>query len=217
MSAIIKTLLNVKDNSEKIRDQIAAIIALECANQYALAQAAGASGAEDFNIAAYVENSRPWDLVGDKETSPFPLVNISLEKIVSESGSNSTNYQKFTGFFNVDCYGCGNTVDESGDDRNAAIKAWKVARIVRNIIGAGEYTYLGLRKVNGAQCVCSRKIEKIETGAPANMAETAIAVLIARMSLSVVFYESTPQADGVDMEPMTITCDDSTGKVLFNF
>jgi hypothetical protein len=217
MSAIITTFLNKKDNAEKIRDQIAAIIALECANQYSLAQAAGAADADDFNISAYIENARPWEVTDEKESSPFPLVNVSLEKIVSDIGSNASNCQKFTGFYNIDCYGCGNIVDELGDDRNAALNAWKVARIVRNIIGAGEYTYLGLRKVDGVQCVCSRKIEKIETGATANMAETAIAVLIARMTLSVVFYESSPQADGVEMEPMTFTCKDSTGKVLIDF
>jgi hypothetical protein len=216
MSAIINMLLSTPDNVELIRDQIGAIIALESAHQYELATKAKVDDAEDYDIGVYVENARPWDLTGEKKDSPFPLVNVMLEKVVNESGSSAVSTQKYTATFDVDCYGCGNLADGETDDQRAARKAWKIARVVRNILMAGEYTYLGLQKIKDVQCVSSRKITKMSSGISGNMAESAQAVIVCRIELAVTYYESSPQATGVEMEPMVFACEDSTGKILFN-
>jgi hypothetical protein len=216
MKAIISTFLSTPDNVELIRDQIGAIIALESANQYALAIKAEVDDADDYDIGVYIENARPWDLSGEKKDSPFPLVNVMLEKVINESGSSAVSSQKYTATFDLDCYGCGNLAGGETDDQQAARKAWKVARIVRNIVMAGEYTYLGLQKIKDVQCVSSRKITKMSSGISGNMAESAQAVIVCRIELAVTYYESSPQATGVEMEPMVFACEDSTGKILFN-
>ena len=49
-----KELLSELDNIEYIRDQIGAILSVELANQFALAQEAADPNARDYNIAVYI-------------------------------------------------------------------------------------------------------------------------------------------------------------------
>jgi hypothetical protein len=86
----INYLLSTRDNVEKIRDQIAYILKLECMNQYTLAVETGDMDARDFDVGIYLESERPWQLTEYTDTeNPFPLVNICLAGIKQAGKSGS--------------------------------------------------------------------------------------------------------------------------------
>ena len=68
-----KELLSEPDNIEYIRDQIGAILSVELANQFALAEEAADHNARDYNIAVYIENDDPLQYVdsGVNPCKPF--------------------------------------------------------------------------------------------------------------------------------------------------
>ena len=103
MISKINELLTDQDNSEKIRDRIAAILKLELTKQKQLADELKIKDKKDFNINVYLENSRPWELTGDnEENNPFPLVNVCLQEINKDerSGSDQNNV-KYTGIYYI--------------------------------------------------------------------------------------------------------------------
>ena len=93
-----KELLSEPDNIEYIRDQIGAILSVELANQFALAQEAADHNARDYNIAVYIENDDPLQYV-DIGLNPFPLVNLSLASTEKDSGSTSINKHRMSATF----------------------------------------------------------------------------------------------------------------------
>jgi hypothetical protein len=75
----IENLISAPDNIERIRDQIAAILKVECAGQYEIAAREGIPDARDYKIGVWQERIRPWQLTETAENkNPFPLVNITL-------------------------------------------------------------------------------------------------------------------------------------------
>jgi len=214
MQAQVQTLLNEKDNVEKIRDAIALILKTELSNQYALAKTAGIESIEDFNIGVYLESARPWELTANEAGgNPFPLVNILLNETRRADGNvgSAIGRKKYTASFSVDCYACGNTESDSDDAMQATLKAWRIACIVRSILMSGFYAYLGMRGV-----VLGRDLSGIKTGVPGNLAESAAAVTVARMDFSVSFYEDSPQGAGAELEGMCFEAVGKTGEVLIH-
>ena len=212
MQAQIQTLLNGKDNIEKIRDAIALILKNELSNQYALAETAGIESLEDFNIGVYLESARPWELTENEVGgNPFPLVNILLNEMrrVEGKAGSAIGRKRYTASFSIDCYACGNTGSDGDDTRQAALKAWRIACIVRSILMSGFYAYLGMRGV-----VLERDMPGIKTGIPSNLAESAAAVTVARIDFSVSFYEDAPQGDGAELEEIQFEAVGKTGEVL---
>ena len=212
MNAVIHTLLDKNDNAEKIRDMIAGILKTENVNQYELALKSGVSNAEDFNIGVYLENARPWGLAENENgKNPFPLVNISLNdtRRSDEQTGSAIGRKKYIASFFIDCYACGNFESGGNDTEQAALKAWRVAAVVRNILMSGHYAYLGMRGV-----VLERDLLGIKTGIPGNLDESAVAVTVARMEFSVMFYEDSPQAEGVVIDGISFEVVDKTGEVL---
>ena len=212
MQAQIQTLLKEKDNVEKIRDAIALILKNELSNQYALAETAGIESLEDFNIGVYLESARPWELTENElGGNPFPLVNILLNEMrrVEGKAGSAIGRKRYTASFSIDCYACGNTEADSDDAMQAALKAWRIACIVRSILMSGFYAYLGMRGV-----VLERDMPGIKTGIPSNLAESAAAVTVARMDFSVSFYEDAPQGDGAELEEIQFEAVGKTGEVL---
>ena len=71
MSEIIEpactTLQSEPDNIEIIRDQIAALLAVDFAHQAKLAAEAGVKSKRDYDVAVYVENENPLQYVDDEE------------------------------------------------------------------------------------------------------------------------------------------------------
>lgn len=211
---IITELIDTPDTVELIRDQIAAILHLELSNQKNLAKQAHLEDAADYDIAVYLEKLFSFDIEGQSEK--FPAVNVQLVQSDEASGSSRVDASKHTAIFYLDCYGCGN-VGNADTDKAAVIKAWKVGRLVRNIIGAGQYAYLGLRPgKDGKAGVCSRKIRRRSAGVPRGLPDGAYQVVICRLELEVSFYEFSPQASGVKYELYDFVCRDPEGKVYFH-
>ena len=199
----IKTLLSTPDNSEKIRDQIAAILMKELSSQKTIAEnETEILNKKDFDIKVFIENARPWALLGNtSEKNPFPLVNVCLQEINKDSGP-AVGKIKYTGTFYIDCYGCGNYQPENAnyipDDYLSTIRAWHIARIVRNILMSGFYVNLGIQEI-----VRRRDIESIKTIFPTALQDSAIAVTVCRIILKVDFYENSLEANGVVFEGIT--------------
>jgi hypothetical protein len=196
---MINGLLNKEDNAEKIRDTIAYIVALESRGQKELADELRIKDKDDFNIKVFIEHGRPWGLFLNGDYS-FPLVNVCLQETAPETAPGSTiNNVKYTGQYFIDCYGCGNFKNENEedmpDDWLSTIRAWKTARIVRNILMSGFYTYLGMREI-----VRKREVKKITTIIPKNLADSAISVTAARILFEVSFFEKSPQAEAGILE-----------------
>ncbi len=218
MSGQIKELLQTKDNSEKIRDQIAAILKMELLKQATLADESPIENKGDFDISVYLENARPWELTSDnQEENPFPLVNVCLAEIGEDQAKPGATVgkNKYTGIYYVDCYGCGNNQPEGSeeyisDDSLSALRAWQTARIVRNILMSGFYAYLGMQGD-----VMRRKITKITTIMPP-IAESALSVTACRIVLEVDFFEIAPEGDGVNFEGISFVSKNDGEVTLIN-
>jgi len=205
----ITDLIAEPDNVEKIRDHIGALIKGEALNQYALAQADGRADVEDFNFRVFFENSRPYET--EEGLYETPIINVMLVLAVPLSDGNARiGNQKEKATFTIDCITFGNDGAEAWDDKAAARRAWKAARIVRRILMSEQYAYLGLRGVVGGRVVSS-----IETGTP-EMDDTALAVVTARITLEVQFLERAINTTGPIIEGIDYTIDPSSGEVLIN-
>jgi hypothetical protein len=208
--ANIEKLLIEKDNVEIIRDTIVAILLKDIENQKELAaEKLDNEIHNDFNIGVYVENTRPYDLLTD-DNNPFPLVNICLQKMVQdERPGSSVDNQKYIVTFNIDCWACGNSNNKDlPDDYLSAIRAWKTARVVRNILMAGCYTYLGKKDI-----VRKREIKSIDTIIPQGMADSAISITVCRIIFNVETFEESPQVIPSIIGEVSFRVDDPNGKV----
>jgi hypothetical protein len=148
----IAELIEKTDSFETLRDEIAAILAVESAQQQALALAAGENPLL-WTLRVYTERSAPWAAFPDVgESVPVyettPVVNVCWDSSNYErSGSNVFENQKTVGTFNIDCYGYGVAIDEGTSqtvaDQAAAIEAQRAFRLVRNILLAAHWHKLG--------------------------------------------------------------------------
>ncbi|MBP7735951.1 MAG: hypothetical protein KA369_08265 [Spirochaetes bacterium] len=216
--ANILELIDKKDNFEIVRDEIAAILAVEKENQKVLAAADG-QDPDLWNFDVYAERSSPWELVEDSEgkiVADTPLVNVFFDSASSNAaGSNNIEQQLMEGTFTVDCVAAMTHRKAEGEtfqhaDELAAKEAQRIIRLVRNILMAGSYTYLGMRGV-----VLSREIQNIAMFQPQINDRPAEHVMVARLQLKVQYYEFSPQAEPEELELMSAQCINSDGKVLF--
>lgn len=193
---MIQTLIDKQDNSEIIRDQIAAILALETAAQQVKATQA-AKDPELWRLRVYAERSNPWETDPDDFS---PIVNVWFEKSeVMPRASDTFERQTYSGTFNIDVYGYGRSrPDGAGHvpgDEDAAKEAQRGVRLVRNIVMASVYTYLGLRGVVGR-----RMVEAIQIFQPQENSDNVAQVVGARVSLRVDYLEFAPQYVGEPLE-----------------
>jgi hypothetical protein len=214
MANKIAVLIENPDNIEKIRDQVSAILKIETAAQYAMALAAGAADAGDYRIGIWQEKSRPWQINEDAEKkNPFPLVNVSLMGFHADgSGGPAVGQKKYTGEIYLDCYASGEFTADESDDTDSARRAWKVGRVIRNILSSEQYSYLGLRGI-----VRDIRIVEGKTGDPRNQNEnSAQSVTICRLVLQINYYEDTPQASPAEFEEYNFVASSPSGEVLFD-
>lgn len=205
-----KELLSEPDNIEYIRDQIGAILAAETANQYALAVEAEDPNARDYKIGVYIESDDPLQFV-DAGKNPFPLVNVTLASCEKDSGSSSINKHLMSATFLVDVYATGNTDGDADAGMRATKKAWKTARIVRNILCAENNAYFKLRGI-----VTGRDIVKFEAGNPTNP-QSATRVKIVRITLNVDYIEGVAMSESEELELIRAAISDEDGRVLVEF
>lgn len=204
----INELIHEPDVIERIRDQIACILKGETQNQYAIAKDENKNDAEDFNFRIFINNAIPYDTGGDPVTTP--LINIMLEKAASMDGNSRVGAQKEKATFVIDCITFGNDGGEEWNEKAAAARAWKTARVIRRILMSEHYTYLGMRGIVG-----SRLITSIETGAPENGGD-ALTVVTARITLEVQFLECAISTTGPIIEGIDFSVDPNNGEVSIN-
>lgn len=204
---MISELIDKQDSFEIIRDQIAAILATEIANQQVLANNAG-KDANLWKIRVFTERSNPWEQfqgVEDGEAiDESPLVNVWYDNSNFDPGaSNIMERQKTEAVFNIDCYGYGRSenVDGGGHkagDEEAAFAVQRTLRLVRNILMAAEYTYLGLRGL-----VWQRWPQSVTIYQPQIDSRTVQQIVASRLAFRVTFNEYSPQVQPVELELVT--------------
>lgn len=200
----IAALIDKQDNFEVIRDQIAAILATEVASQMALATAGG-KDPDDWKLRIFSERSNPWEQLLNEQTDRSPIVNVWLDNSnFDPAASNISERQKTEGVFNIDCYGYGISSDEMGGghnpgDKEAAFEVHKALRLVRNILMAAEYTYLGLRGV-----VWQRWPQSITVFQPQLDGRQMQQIVGARLAFRVVFNEFSPQVPAETLELVSV-------------
>lgn len=213
MSAKITTLIDKQDTNEMVRDQIAAILAVEIANQRTLAIVASLDP-DDFSFSVYIERSNPW------VSGEMPLVNVIFDNDrFDNKNSNQIDRQRAVGTFHIDCYANKNTTDDNSGDELSSKEADHIARLVRNIIMAGEYTYLGLgyRELGtGNNLVTKRYVMRREKFQPDIRNEAYENIIACRITVEVEYDELSPQAEMEDFELLINSCQrDDDDKVLF--
>lgn len=208
----VKELIASPDNIEVIRDQIAALLALDLANQYALAQEAKDPHAADYRVGVYVENDGPFQYVDEQtpDANPFPCVNVSVDSTGQEKGTASVNKQVMRAQFFVDVYATGNTASDADMGTRASLKAWKTARIVRRILRAEANTYLRLRGIVGKVSF------RFQAGEP-NSPQSSIRVKMVRITLGVDYVEDVPVTQGMPVEIISATITEDDGRVIIAF
>lgn len=201
---MIDSLIDKRDGFEIVRDQIAQILADETASQQALAEAAAKdSGLWKFRV--YRERSNPWEAFLNVDENEFeddtsPIVNVWFDNAsLDGQASNVVSRQKVDGSFNIDIYGFAVSASD-GDghkpgDREAALTAQRIARLVRNVLMSDTYTYLALRGT-----VWRRWIQSITSFQPQLDGQTAQKVLGIRLVLNVAFNELSPQVTPETLE-----------------
>lgn len=196
---MIDSLIDKRDTFEIIRDQIALILASETANQQALATAAGEDPA-DWELKIYEERANPWEAFQDAPATAPPIINVWFETAsLNSSASNVMERQDMRGTFNVDCYAYASATESEGGhvpgDEAAALAAHKAARLVRNILSAATYTYLGLQGT-----VNEKRITNVTAFQPAQQTNSMQQVLAVRLTLTCRYNEFSPQVEGTSME-----------------
>lgn len=201
---MIAELIDKQDNFEVIRDQIAAILATEVASQMQLATDDG-QDPNDWKLRIFSERSNPWEQLLNEQTDRSPIVNVWFDNSnFDPAASNISERQKTEGVFNIDCYGYGISSDEAGGghnpgDKEAAFEVHKALRLVRNILMAAEYTYLGLRGV-----VWQRWPQSITVFQPQLDGRQMQQLVGARLAFRVVFNEFSPQVPAETLELVSV-------------
>jgi hypothetical protein len=190
---MIPALIDKQDTFEVVRDQIAAILATEVASQMALATAA-AKDPDDWKLRIFSERSNPWEQLLNEQTDRSPIVNVWYDNSgFNQSASNVVERQATEAVYNIDCYGYGMSSDDptgghAPGDKEAAFEVQKALRLVRNILMAGEYTYLGLRGT-----VWQRWTQSITVFQPQLDGRQVQQIVGARVAFRVTFNEFSPQ------------------------
>lgn len=200
----ISTLIDKQDSFEIIRDQIAAILAIEVASQMQLATDGG-KDPNDWKLRIFTERSNPWEQLLNEQSDQSPIVNVWYDNSnFDPSGSNIVERQKTEGVFNIDCYGYGMSKDDGGSghvpgDKEAAFEVQRALRLVRNILMAAEYTYLSLRGL-----VWQRWPQSVTVFQPQIDARQIQQIVGARLAFRVVFNEFSPQVEAETLELLSV-------------
>ena len=201
---LIDTLIDKQDTFEIVRDQIAAILVAEVANQVALATAEGPPiDPDDWKLRIFTERSDAWEqfLNLTDATDKSPLVNIWYDTgSFPEGQGNTIERQKHEATYNLDCYGVGVSANvvaggHTPGDQEAAFVVQRSIRLVRNILMAAINSYLQLRGT-----VWQRWPQSITVFQPQIDNQTVQHVVGARIAFRVGFNEFSPQVTPETLE-----------------
>jgi hypothetical protein len=220
----IQSLVDKRDVSEIVRDEIAAILLAETTSQQALALAALPTPKDPdlWRLRIYTERTNPWE---DFSANPdeasagadgAPIVNVAFDNSrTDKAGSNGHERQKTIGTYHIDCYGYGISADNGSGhvagDARAALECQRAVRLVRNWLMASIYTLLNMKGV-----VWSRWHEGTQTFLPQLNGGTVQHVVAARFTLEVTFSEFSPQYEPELLELISVTVKRAeTGQIFF--
>lgn len=192
MPALIETLLAAPDNVVVVRDQIAAILKLEIANQAVL----GLSP----EPRVFRERSNPWEMASGKA----PIINVWFDtESFDASGSNVVARQRTDGTFNVDVYTFGESkqtlAGHTPGDELAADRCLRTLGLCRQILMSAHYTYLGLPGL-----VWKRWPQTLGVFRPPTDDHAAQNTVAGRLALVVTFNEFSPQVEGEVLETLSV-------------
>lgn len=201
--AVIDSLIDKQDNFEIVRDQIAAILTTEVANQMAKATAASKDPAL-WDLQIFLERSNPFEKWLNNQDESAPIVNVWYDNgNFPGTKGGVVEKQEHEAIYNVDCYGLGvSEPDGEGHkpgDREAALEAQRAVRLVRNILMAAINTYLQLRGTVG-----QRWIQSITVLQPQIEGRTVQHVLGARIAFRVRLEELSPQVTPETLETLAV-------------
>ena len=202
----IATLITRVDAAEVVRDQIAQLLADESAAQQALATAA-AENPELWRLRVYRERSTPWEtFTGEAPiVDTAPVINVMYQgSDFPDATGGAVDCQTGEATYNIDCYGYGASSSDGGagqvlGDEQAALAVQRATRLVRSVLMAGEYTYLGLRGT-----VFRRWVESVRVFQPEERQDAVYRVVGARVVLGVRLQELSPQVEGVTLESLGV-------------
>jgi len=220
---MIDTLIDKQDTFEIVRDKIAAILAIEVANQMALAIAAGKDPAL-WDLRIFTERFNPFEewlnpiedgivVIDD----PTPIINIWFDNaVLNAAGSDRIKRQETHGTYNIDIYGLGvakkEAVGFTASDYLASIESHRATRLVRNILMSANYAYLELRGT-----VWGRWIDSINTFYPELNGRQGQRIVGARIKFGVQFNEFAPQFTPANLESIFAAVKrDLDGHVFFD-
>lgn len=205
---MIDELLTRRDNVQIVRDQIAAILKVELANQLVL-------GLPPPVPRVFIERSRPWGALVETPERLAPIINVWFDTASFEGrASNIVERQRADATFNVDCYAfAGSTETVEGhtpSDEAAALACQDTLRLVRQILMSAHYTYLGMQGVVG-----KRWIQTLSMMAPPIEQRAKFQVIAGRLALLVWLNEFSPQVEGEVLETLAVEVKrHATGEVL---
>ncbi len=223
MTAAILELIDKVDGLELVRDQIAAILVVETANQQALATTAG-KNPKLWALRVFSEHSNAFEHfednpdAADVDDNAAPIVNVWFNSDeFDKSKGDVVERQQPTGTFNVDVYGYGVAKSDGGAghvvaDEKAAFEAQRGARLVRNILMSGQYVVLGLRGLVGRRWLTSRTMFQ-----PALDGRASQRVVGMRLSFEVSFVETSPQVQGQTLDTLSVQVNrKETGQLMLS-
>lgn len=192
MPALINTLLATPDNVVVVRDQIAAILKVEIANQALL----GLSP----EPRVFRERSNPWEMAAGKA----PIINVYFDNANFDgAGSNIVERQKCEATFNVDAYAFAESKataqGHTPGDELAASRCLAALGLCRKILMSAHYTYLGLQGL-----VWKRWTQSLGLFRPPTDDNAAQNTVAGRLALVVTFNEFSPQVTGEVLETLSV-------------
>ena len=217
--ANLPDLIDKTDNFEVVRDLIATILAAETISQQALAVAA----AEDPKLWAFdvfIERSNPFETLKGF-ASANPVVNVWFDTSSADrSRSNQFERQYFEATYNIDVIARGDSAKVAGTghisgDEQAFRNAQRVARLVRNILMAAQYRFLGVPR-GPNQVVLDRWVDGMESYRPdPEKPQSSPNIGGIRISFGVGFNEFDPQIPLSTIDLINIQVfRDSDGKLI---
>ena len=205
---LLDTLINKQDTFEIVRDQIAAILVAEIANQQVLAEAA-AEDPEDWKLRIFTERSNPWEIFDNNADERTPIVNIWYsDGSFPKNEGNVVERQAHDATFNIDCYGYGISKNNPAGghdpgDKEAALEVQRTIRLVRNILMSNINTNLQFAKGNPLR-PWIRWPQSITIFQPAIEKAPVPHVVGARFAFNSKFNEFSPQATPETLEQIFI-------------
>jgi hypothetical protein len=201
----ITTLIESKDRFEILGLEIAAILLLEMRGQMTLAASAGKDPSA-WHFRVFHERAEPWSEFIERpepQSEPLdcsPIVNVWFDRSKYDpKGSNVVSRQKYASTYNLDCYGYGIAKGTLGghqpSDQSASLEAHRAMRLVRNILMASHYTYLGQRADVWTRVVDTRQVFQ-----PQIDGKSVQNIVGARLELVVEHTEYSPQYQGEPLE-----------------